>query len=111
MSAAAPSGADKRVWFNPAAFAINDVGTFGTLGRNVLYGPRLYSLDMGIFKNFRITEQASVQFRAEFFNIFNQVNFNNPNTTVTGGGFGAITSTNPAGGDPRIIQFGLKLAF
>jgi carboxypeptidase family protein len=111
VSAAAPSGADKRVWFNPAAFAVNDVGTFGELGRNVFYGPQLYSFDMGLFKIFPIKERASVQFRAEFFNIFNQVNFNNPNTTVTGGGFGNITSTSPAGGDPRIIQFGLKLAF
>ncbi|MBI3696338.1 MAG: TonB-dependent receptor [Acidobacteria bacterium] len=110
-SPAAPTGADKRVWFNPAAFAVNDVGTFGTLGRNVFYGPQLYSFDMGFFKNNRITERASVQFRAEMFNIFNQVNFNNPNTNVSGGGFGTITSTSPSAGDPRIIQFGLKLVF
>jgi hypothetical protein len=107
----APAGADKRVWFNSAAFAVNDVGTFGDVGRNTLYGPQLYSFDMGAFKNFRVTEQVGIQFRAEFFNIFNQVNFNNPNNTVNGGGFGTITSLNPAAGDPRIIQFGLKVAF
>ncbi len=111
VSPAPAATADKRVWFSPAAFAVNDVGTFGTLGRNVFYGPQLYSWDMGIFKNNRITERVNVQFRAEMFNIFNQTNFNNPNTTVTGGGFGAITSTVAAGGDPRIIQFGLKLSF
>jgi carboxypeptidase family protein len=105
------AGSDKRVWFNPAAFAINDVGTFGTLGRNVLYGPRLHSWDIGFFKNNQLGERVRTQFRAEMFNIFNQVNFNNPNTTVTGGGFGTITSTNPAGSDSRIIQFGLKVTF
>jgi hypothetical protein len=105
------AGSDKTVWFNPAAFAVNDVGTFGTVGRGAFYGPRLFSWDMGFFKNNRITEQVNLQFRAEFFNIFNQVNFNNPNTNVSGGGFGRITSTHPNAGDPRIIQFGLKLLF
>ncbi|HEV2666262.1 MAG TPA: carboxypeptidase regulatory-like domain-containing protein, partial [Blastocatellia bacterium] len=106
------AGADKTVWFNPAAFAVNDVGTFGAVGRGAFYGPRLFSWDMGFFKNNRITEQVNLQFRAEFFNIFNQVNFNNPNTNVSApAGFGRITSTHPNAGDPRIIQFGLKLLF
>lgn len=105
------AGSDKTVWFNPAAFAVNDVGTFGTVGRGAFHGPRLFSWDMGFFKTFRFTEQINLQFRAEMFNIFNQVNFANPNTNVSGGGFGRITSTHPNAGDPRIIQFGLKLAF
>ncbi len=104
-------GSDKTVWFNPAAFAVNDVGTFGTVGRGAFHGPHLFSWDMGFFKTFRFTEQVNLQFRAEMFNIFNQVNFANPNTNVSGGGFGRITSTHPNAGDPRIIQFGLKLAF
>ncbi len=106
-----PAGSDKTVWFNPAAFAVNDVGTFGTVGRGAFYGPSLFSWDMGFFKTFTFTEQVNLQFRAEMFNIFNQVNFNRPNTNVSGGGFGRITSTHPNAGDPRIIQFGLKLAF
>jgi hypothetical protein len=110
-SAAAPAGADKRVWFSPAAFAVNDVGAFGDLGRNAFYGPALYGFDMGFFKNIRFTEKVGAQFRAEMFNIFNQVNFANPNTSVTGGGFGMITTTLAGGGDPRIIQFGLKVSF
>ena len=105
------AGSDKTVWFNSAAFAVNDVGTFGTVGRGAFYGPNLFSWDMGLFKKFTITEDVNVQFRAEFFNIFNQVNFANPNTNVSGGGFGRITSTHPNAGDPRIIQFGLKLLF
>jgi outer membrane receptor protein involved in Fe transport len=105
------AGSDKTVWFDPSAFAVNDVGGFGTVGRGAFYGPRLYSWDMGLFKNFRLTESVNLQFRSEFFNIFNQVNFNNPNTNVSGGGFGRITSTHPNAGDPRIIQFALKLVF
>jgi hypothetical protein len=111
VSAAPAAGADKRVWLNSQAFAQNDVGTFGTLGRNVFYGPQLHAWDMGFFKRVRIKEQANVQFRAEMFNIFNQVNFANPLSSYTGAGFGTIASTASAGGDPRIIQFGLKLMF
>src|SRR4029078_1135567 len=81
------------------------------LGRNVFYGPQLYGWDMGLFKAIRIDERAGMQFRVEMFNIFNQTNFANPNASATGAGFGNITSTNSAGGDPRIIQFGLKLSF
>jgi hypothetical protein len=105
------AGSDNTVWFNPAAFVLNDVGTFGNVGAGAFYGPHLFSFDMGFFKNTRITERVNVQFRAELFNIFNQVNFNNPNTNLSGGGFGRITSTHPNAGDPRIIQFGLKLLF
>jgi hypothetical protein len=111
VSSEAPAGSDKTVWFNKNAFAVNDIGTFGTVGRGAFHGPRLFNWDMGFFKNNRITERVNLQFRAEFFNIFNQVNFNNPNTNVSGGGFGSITSTHPNAGDPRIIQFGLKLLF
>ncbi len=111
VSPDAPAGSDKTVWFNPAAFAVNDVGTFGTVGRGAFHGPHLFNWDMGFFKTFTFTEQVNLQFRAEMFNIFNQVNFDNPNTNVSGGGFGRITRTHPNAGDPRIIQFGLKLNF
>jgi hypothetical protein len=105
------SGADKTVWFNPLAFAVNDVGTFGDVPTGAYYGPSLFNFDMGFFKSFGTGEKLSTQFRAEFFNIFNQVNFDNPNTRVNAGGFGSIVRTHPNAGDPRIIQFGLKLLF
>ncbi len=107
---APPAGSDKRVIFNAAAFARNDLNTFGTLGQGSLTGPHLYSFDMGIFKNFRISERMNLQFRSEYFNIFNQVNFANPNTNFAGG-FGVASSTHNFAGDPRILQFGLKLTF
>jgi hypothetical protein len=106
-----PAGSDKTVWFNPAAFALNDVGTFGTVGTGALYGPHLFGFDMGFFKNTQVNERVNIQFRAEMFNIFNQVNFDNPNFNLSGGGFGRITQTHPNSGDPRIIQFGLKILF
>jgi hypothetical protein len=66
---------------------------------------------MGLSKSFRFKGESSVQFRAEFFNVFNQVNFDIPNRTVGGGGFGSIVRTDPSSGDPRIVQFGLKFVF
>lgn len=108
----APAGADKRVFFNKGAFSRDYApGTFGAAGVGILTGPHLFTFDMGIFKRFQITERVSLQFRSEFFNIFNQTNFNNPNTNVSSGGFGNITSTHSFAGDPRILQFGLKLFF
>jgi len=107
----APAGADKRVAFNRDAFARNPVGTFGTAGVGILTGPHLYTFDMGIFKSFQFTERIRLQFRSEFFNIFNQTNFRNPNTNLSSGGFGKITQTHNFAGDPRLIQFGLKLFF
>ena len=97
-----------RQWFNTSAFAANAPGTFGNSGKNILKGPRMFNTDFGLLKNTRLIERASLQFRAEFFNIFNNVNFNNPGTTVSAtSSFGRITSA----GSPRIIQFGAKLIF
>ena len=67
------------MWFNGAAFAVNDLGTFGNAGKGAYYGPNLQTWDMGLFKNFRMGADMNVQFRAEFFNVFNQVNFDIPN--------------------------------
>ena len=113
-SISAPSGSCSNCvwWFNPAAFAKNDLGTFGTVGKGAYYGPSLHSWDMSLSKNFRYSNAGYVQFRAEFFNVFNQVNLSNPNTNVNNAStLGKITSTDSASGDPRILQFGLKFVF
>jgi len=101
------------VWyFNPAAFAANDLGTFGNVGKGAYYGPSLHNWDMGVSKNFRFNSSSYVQVRVEFFNIFNQVNFDVPNTAVNNQAtLGRITRTDPSSGDPRILQFGLKFVF
>jgi hypothetical protein len=101
------------VWyFNPAAFAINDLGTFGNVGKGAYYGPSLHAWDMAVSKNFRFNSSSYVQARVEFFNIFNQVNLDIPNTAVNNQAtLGRITRTDPGSGDPRILQFGLKFVF
>ncbi len=109
-----PSNA--QVVANPA------LATYGTLPRNFLRGPGYINIDMAFSKTTAITERVKVEFRAEFFNLFNHVNLlnlcvnnnndgmfsgaatgNNPNSSQ----FGQITSTY----DPRIVQLALRLAF
>ncbi|MDQ2711797.1 MAG: TonB-dependent receptor [Acidobacteriota bacterium] len=95
-------------FFNVHAFAVAPRYTFGNLGRNALHGPGFINTDLGAFKNFNLTERFRLQFRAEFFNIFNNVNFGNPDSTLGDTNFGAILGTANA---QRQIQFALKLAF
>ena len=103
-----PHGEQIQPWFNTALFAPNPVGTFGDNAKNILRGPRLFHSDCGVLKTTRITERTSLQFRAEFFNLFNNVNFAAPGNTVTStDSFGVITSA----GSPRIAQLALKALF
>lgn len=85
---------------------------FGNLGRNPFHGPDFRNTDLGIFKNFPVREPIKVQFRAEFFNMFNDTNFGNPNGSLGPPGsntnFGAILGMASS---QRIIQFGLKLVY
>jgi outer membrane receptor protein involved in Fe transport len=103
---------------------VNDpsLATYGTLPRNYLRGPSYINFDMAFSKTTTITERTKLEFRAEFFNLFNHANFLNPGVTNNGNGtfsgsgagvnpnsslFGQITSTY----DPRIIQLALRLTF
>src|SRR5579884_2269991 len=95
-------------WFNTAAFALPAPYTFGNEGRNNLTGPPLKNLDFIAYKDFLFTERLRLQFRSEFFNIFNHANFGLPNNYVQSASFGVITGTATA---PREIQFALKLNF
>ncbi len=88
-------------------------GTYGNIGRGTLTGPGLADVDFSLFKDTAISEKATVQFRAEFFNLLNHSNFGPPNATVFSG-----TSISPSAGlitttatFPRQIQLGLKLIF
>jgi hypothetical protein len=113
-----------RDWINPAAFVANPAGTFGNIGKGSLRFPGFYSWDMGLGKNFSFTERVKLQFRAEFFNVFNRVNYDEclitGGTSLTGascntnfikrsstGNFGALKQAF----DPRIGQLALKLFF
>jgi Carboxypeptidase regulatory-like domain/TonB dependent receptor len=95
-------------FFNTAAFAVAPQYHFGNLGRNALHGPAYHNTDLGAFKNFNLTERFRLQFRAEFFNIFNNVNFDTPDSTLGDTNFGSITSTVTS---QRQIQFALRLSF
>ncbi len=86
----------------------------GTLGRNAIPGPGFLDTDFSVTKNTKINERFNVQFRSEFFDLFNHPNFGNPVLTVTSSSFGRIQSTRfPTGdfGSARQIQFALKLLF
>lgn len=85
----------------------NAVGTFGSSGKNILRGPRFFDTDLGLLKDFAITERLKLQFRAEFFNAFNNVNFGQPQNYLGSPATGQITSAN----SPRVLQFALKLTF
>jgi hypothetical protein len=94
-------------WFDTSQFGPNAIGTFGNSGKNILRGPKFFNTDVGLVKNTKVTERTSIQFRAEFFNMFNNVNFGQPDGTVTSGTFGQIFSAS----SPRILQFALKFMF
>jgi len=100
-------------YFNPDAFVLPPKGTYGNVGRDVLYGPGIATTDLSAHKNLAITERVRAQFRAEFFNIFNRANFGTPNAVVFTSATaapsptaGVITSTATTS---RQVQFGLKL--
>jgi outer membrane receptor protein involved in Fe transport len=96
-------------YFDPTAFvAPTAYGDFGQLGRNIIRGPKQVNTDLSIIKFIPVTESQRVEFRAEFFNLFNNVNFANPVNIVSSENFGQIAATTTG---PRVIQFALKYGF
>jgi len=94
-------------WFNVNAFALPQQYTYGSAGGFTITAPGRYNWDLGLNKDFHIIERASLQFRAEAFNIANSVSPGNPNNTLDGNGFGQITSAT----DARRVQFALRFQF
>ncbi|MEP6924243.1 MAG: carboxypeptidase regulatory-like domain-containing protein, partial [Pyrinomonadaceae bacterium] len=94
-------------WFNTAAFQTAPQFTLGTASRNPVRGPGYRNLDLAIIKRTNLNERANLEFRTEIFNLTNTPPLSNPNVVQGANGFGSITSA----GDPRVIQFGLKLNF
>ena len=104
-------------WFNPCAFAQPASGELGNAGRAALNGPDFVNTDFSLIKQFKLPwENMGLNFRAEFFNLFNHAQFATPNSTsslgtpdfATSAGFGSISATV---NNPRLVQFGLKLTF
>ena len=102
-----PAHRGVKSYFNTAAFTNAAPGTVGVSGRNFLNGPSLVNVDLSLFKEFPIREYGKVQFRSEFFNLFNHPNFYNPDNTVNDGTFGQLQSAR----DGRVAQFALKYLF
>jgi hypothetical protein len=97
-------------WFNRQVFSNAAAGRFGNTGRNALIGPPAATTNLAAFKNIDLPgrEGLKLQFRSEFFNVFNSVNLGNPNATLTAGArMGSITSAAA----PRVVQFALKALF
>jgi hypothetical protein len=109
-----PGQRTKSAWFNTAAFANPSAGTWGNSGRNILQGPGTKTADFSVFKNTHLAETKVLQLRAEFFNLANTPQFNNPGATVGTAAFGTISS---AGSDStfqrtaRQIQLAAKVTF
>jgi hypothetical protein len=93
--------------YDQSAFALPAQFTFGNAGRNILRGPNSLSTDLSLMKNFVIHGDTRFQFRVEMYNVFNNVNYNNPGATVANPNFGVITGADAM----RRIQLGGKLIF
>jgi hypothetical protein len=101
-------------WFNPCAFAHAQAGELGNAARAPLYGPRFVNTDFSALKNFRLHEGYTLQFRAEFFNLFNHAQY-----YLSGGATGMQDLSSPSTfgvvngtvNNPRVIQFALRLDF
>ena len=86
---------------------LTQAGQFGNAGRNIARGPGFADVDVSLMKNFRVRESATLQFRAESFNVANHPNFGLPISDLASSDFGRILSAGPA----RLTQFALKILF
>jgi hypothetical protein len=116
MSAGCPSNHQSlSCWYNPAAFGVPGLAPkqtfarmFGDARRGILRGPASYNVDFSVFKDFKLSERTNLEFRTEFFNLFNTPAFAIPaNAVDVVGQAGLISSA----GASRQIQFALKLTF
>ena len=95
-------------YFNTSAFVpLNSIprGTYGNATRGLIYGPGDSTTDLAILRYVRLGRDMSLQLRGEFFNLFDEVNFNNPQTNISAATFGRITGTGPG----RVAQVAMKL--
>jgi hypothetical protein len=111
-----------QCWYNPLAFAVpglapgqSNAHLFGDARRGILRGPAQYNVDFSVFKDFNFNENKTLQFRAEFFNLFNTPEFGLPyaavDTTGSPGSPGLAGSISSTVHDPRQIQLALRLTF
>src|SRR5580658_5984294 len=104
-----------QFWFNPCAFAQAPAGELGTAPRAPVYGPRFVNTDFSVIKDFPLREAINLQFRAEFFNLFNHAQFYMNGYADTGeqdiNTTSSFAKVNNTVNNPRLIQFALRLNF
>jgi outer membrane receptor protein involved in Fe transport len=104
-----PSGQETvDSWFNVAAYQRVAAGIFGNNSRNSLRGPGYVTFDMSLQRRVNLTQRIATTLRWDVFNLFDRANFGNPNSDITGANAGTISSL---AGDPRAMQFSLRLHF
>jgi hypothetical protein len=115
ISLTPPGGRKTGLWINPAAFSLVTGPGYGNAPRNIGRGPDLWQADLGLSKRIPLTENVQMQFRSEFFNIFNRAQYGLPLSDLSANTFGQIVgtvNTGPVGtGTPREIQFALRFEF
>lgn len=102
-----PRNSPNHAYFNTALFSESALGLEGNANRRFFHGPGINNWDMALVKETKLTESMSLQFRAEFFNLFNHAQFQTPTGNIDSSVFGLITSAN----EPRVGQLALKLVF
>jgi hypothetical protein len=108
----APSGSPKFQWLNPGAWTVDNyrITTFGDAGVGQCLGPGIANTDFSIHKNFKVGERVKLQFRMEFFNLFNKVQFRSNSEDITGINNNLITNAQACNagniGDPTSVCFG-----
>ena len=106
-------------WFDPSfqtpgatvsnpAFGTPAIYTYGSLGRDTLFGPGRVNFDLSLIKDFKFTERIKLTFRAESFNLFNHPHFGQPNASIGNNQAGLISGTV---GNARLLQLALRLQF
>jgi len=103
------------LWFDPCVFAVPPAGFYGTAGRGILIGPGTVDFDAGLGKSIPLKEDAHLEFRGDFFNLFNRPNFADPATGVVNAGNNALITTvgqiTRTVTSSRQLQFSLKIVF
>jgi hypothetical protein len=100
-------GSNPTVYLNRAAFASPATGTYSTLAPFSVVNPSRLQNDLAVTRTFKVGPSQNLQLRWEIFNVVNHVNYNAPVTALNSASFGQIQSA----GDPRIMQFALKVDF
>lgn len=95
-------------WFTKSAFTLPAVYTYGNAGAFIVEGDGIFTVDTSLAKRFRFLEKQSIEFRGEFFNMFNTTRLGGPNTTLSSSSFGQITGTNQIN---RQVQLVLRYTF